>query len=247
MNLNGNTILITGGSAGIGLALAKKFQSLGNEVLIVGRDAQKLAQAQKDCPQLITYPCDLSHKSETQELIGELTQKHPELNILINNAGLQYRYSFLEESEILAKTEYEMQVNFMAPIQLTVGLLPLLTKQSEAAIINVSSGLALTPKEDAPIYCASKAALRSFTQGLRYQLKNTSIKVFEILPPRVDTAMQEGQKDRGMPAEKLVEEFIPNFRKNKLETYVGIVKYFSLILRFAPSLAKRILNKRSRN
>lgn len=245
MKLEGNIVLITGGSAGIGLALAQKFSELGNQVIIVGRDQKKLAAAQEMHPQLITYVCDLSDTQQITSLLEFIQAYHPNLNILVNNAGLQFRYSFLEEEKILDKAQYEIQVNLLAPIQLTADLLPILNTQPEAAIINISSGLALTPKKAAPIYCATKAALHSFTEALRYQLEGSKVKVFEILPPRVDTAMQEGQADRGMPADKLVEEFIRNFRKDKLETYVGIVKYFALILRFFPSLAKRILNKRS--
>ncbi len=245
MRLHQNKILITGGSAGIGLAMAKKFLSLQNQVLIIGRDEQKLQQAQAAFPQLIPYVCDVSDENQVESLVKLIQIKHPDLNVLVNNAGIQFRYTFLEDAKALSKVEQEMQINLLAPIRLIVRLLPILVKQPEAAIVNVSSGLALAPKGNAPIYCSSKAGLHSFSKGLRYQLENTPIKVFELLPPMVDTAMTLGRGKKKMSPEQLVEGFIRDFRKDRYETYAGPVKLLRAMLRLAPNFAYNVIKKRN--
>jgi len=241
MRLNQNKILITGGNKGIGLALAKKFLVLDNQVIITGRNEKDLALVKKDDPNILTFRCDLTKQEEFDNLILYIESKHPDLNILINNAGIQYNYHFAEEKQLLSKIKYETSVNFLAPVKLVALLLPILNENENAAIVNISSGLAIAPKMDAPIYCANKAALHTFSKSLRHQLTKT--KVFEIMPPLVDTDMTKGRGKGKISPEQLADEFINKFKQDTYEIAIGKVKLLRLIYRISPKLADKIINK----
>lgn len=241
MKLTANTILITGGSSGIGLALAKTFYQLGNKVIIAARNIEKLNDVKTQFPEIDIFQCDLTKQTAIDELIIFIEQHHPNLNILFNNAAIQYNYDFLHEQNIINKVDYEVSANLTSTIKLCGLLLPTLLKNKNAAIINVSSGLAISPKESAPVYCATKAAIHNFTKALRYQMEATDLKVFEILPPIVETPMTEGRGKSKISAEQLVNEFIKDFKKNKEESYIGKSKLLKLISRIFPNLADRIL------
>lgn len=187
MNTKGNTIFITGGSAGIGLSLAGRFLREGNKVIICGRNEQKLKDAKERFPEIETEVCDISQERERITLVARLLDKYPGINVLINNAGVQQRFHFLKSSRPWNYYQQEMVTNLEAPIHLITLLLPHLQKQPYAAIVNVSSGLAFAPMAAAPVYCATKAALHSFTVSLRYQLAESNIEVVEIVPPMVNT------------------------------------------------------------
>lgn len=167
MVLNDNTILITGGGSGIGLALAKALVLRGNTVIVCGRNAQKLEAAQRESPAIVAFPCDIASDRDQQHLVESITQKYPNLNMLINNAGIQYRYDFSDTKEHANFIEEEVSINFLAHVKLTDRFLPFLLRQPGAAIVNVTSALAVVPKQSAPVYCAAKAAMHSFTKGLR--------------------------------------------------------------------------------
>jgi short-subunit dehydrogenase involved in D-alanine esterification of teichoic acids len=167
--------------------------------------------------------------------------QHPDLNVLINNAAIQYNYNFLEEGDIADRVEYEIHLNLTVPVKLCALLLPVLRLQPEAAVVNVSSGLALVPKKSAPVYCGTKAGLHLFTKALRYQLEGSPVKVFEIIPPVVDTPMTAGRGRGKISPEQLVEEFMRAFAKNQFEVNIGKVKLLRLINRLLPSLADRIM------
>jgi uncharacterized oxidoreductase len=187
MQMDGNTILVTGGGGGIGLALAKRLAARGNHVIICGRNISKLEEAKRLIPGLVTLTCDVSSEKDRAELATRVTSDYPALNVLVNNAGIQNRPAPLLESQNWAETRTEIATNLDAPIHLTMLLLPQLSRQPRATILNVTSGLAHVTIPAMPIYCATKAALHSFTQSLRYQLKATAIGVVEIVPPSVNT------------------------------------------------------------
>ena len=168
-------------------------------------------------------------------------QKHRDANILINNAGVQYNYHFAEEPQILGKIEQEINVNFLAPLKLIALMLPLLKSNENSAIVNVSSGLGLVPKKQAPVYCGTKAGLHIFSKALRYQLRQT--KVFEIIPPLVDTQMTQGRGKGKISPDQLVEEFITAFKKDRYEVSIGKVKLLKFLNRWAPSLAESIMKR----
>lgn len=243
MNQTGNTVLVTGGASGIGLALAEQFARFGNKVIVVGRSEQKLAEAKARNSDFTTIRCDLGKEEELNTLVRQLNDEHSELNVLINNAGIQYNYSFLEKesTQIPDKVADEISINMVVPIQLTAKLLPLLLRQNHAAIVNVSSGLGLVPKQSAPVYCATKAGIHLFTKALRYQLESTCIKVFEILPPIVDTEMTKGRGRGKITAEALAEEFWKSYRLDHLEVAIGKVKFLKLLNRVSPNWAEALL------
>ena len=189
MNLSGNTILVTGGSAGIGLALAKRFIERGNDVIICGRREDKLSEVKANLPGIITHACDVGEARSRGDLVKWIVKEFPELNVLVNNAGIQRRID-LKAGEPWEKTRSEIEINLDAPIHLTQLLYQQLSKRKSAAICNVTSGLSFIPLANVPVYCATKAALHSFTLSLRWQLKETHVRVVEIIPPAVDTDLQ---------------------------------------------------------
>ncbi|WP_419878161.1 SDR family oxidoreductase [Brevibacillus centrosporus] len=189
MKLSGNTILITGGSTGIGLAFAERFLRYGNKVIVTGRRELVLQQAKEKFPNLITHVSDLNDESGRVALFDWITSNYPEVNVLVNNAGIQQRFHLLK-ADARDNWRYfnsEITTNIEAPIHLSMLFAPYFATKEEAAIINVTSGLAFTPAAIAPIYSATKAALHSFTMSLRHQLSNTSVKVIEVAPPAVNT------------------------------------------------------------
>jgi uncharacterized oxidoreductase len=230
MKLSGNTVLITGGGTGIGLALARSFLEAGSEVVACGRRQSKLAEAKEKLPELHTIACDVSLDEGRKYLLERVTSSYKGINILINNAGVQRMVDFTRGPGSLMAGESEIDVNLKAPIFLSASLVPLLSKHKEAAIVNVSSGLAFAPLAFMPIYCATKAAVHSFTVSLRYQLKGTSIKVFELIPPRVDTDLGYGERgDRGrtadaIPAGQVAAETMAAMGKDIYEIAVGAAK-----------------------
>lgn len=241
MKLSGHTVLITGGASGIGLALAERFIQNDNQVIIVGRNENKLNQLKSQYSNITTYTCDLGEGEQLNLLVKQLYDNHPELNVIINNAGVQYNYSFNDSANPSDQVLEEIAINLTSPVLLISKLLPLLVRQKQAAIVNVSSGLGLVPKKSAPVYCATKAGLHIFTKALRYQLENTNIKVFEIIPPLVDTEMTKGRGRNKISPDELAAQFLTYFRKNRLEVPIGKIKWLTLIHRWVPSLAESML------
>jgi uncharacterized oxidoreductase len=200
MKITGNTILITGGGSGIGLALAEAFVGAGNEVIICGRRESKLQEAQEAMPDIHVKRCDLSVAEERAALFEWTSSYFPQVNVLVNNAGIQRTIDFTKGTEQLFAGENEVETNLVAPIQLSAYFIPVLLEKEESAIVNVSSGLGFVPIAAMPVYCATKAAVHSFSASIRHQLRNTPIKVFEVIPPTVDTELnQEGRAARGQP------------------------------------------------
>ncbi|MEK3686487.1 SDR family oxidoreductase [Paenibacillus sp. FSL R10-2736] len=189
MKLTGNTILITGGGSGIGLAFAERFISGGNTVIITGRREQVLQDAKDKFPGLITRVSDLNIESERIALFDWVTANYPEVNVLVNNAGTQQRFNVLKADarNNWAYFNQEITTNLEAPLHLAMLFAPLFAAREAAAILNVTSGLAFTPFAIGPIYSATKAALHSFTMSLRLQLSDTSVEVIEVAPPAVNT------------------------------------------------------------
>ncbi len=189
MELRDNTVVITGGGTGIGYALAQRFVQAGSRVIICGRRAGILREAQEQCPQLETYQVNLEDQTERLRMFRELTDSHPDISVLINNAGIQIHPPRLYKEQVWQRHEQEIAINLEAPIHLSMLFTPHLVSKERAAIINVTSGLAFVPLAFVPTYCATKAGLHSFTQSLRCQLKDTSVEVFEVAPPAVDTEL----------------------------------------------------------
>lgn len=197
MQITGNTVLITGGSSGIGMALAERFLAAGNEVLICGRRETALNDMREKHPLLHTFVADTGTAAGRQALFAETVARFPKLNVLINNAGIQRKVA-LASDEPWSETAQEIAINFEGPIHLSMLFIPHLQQQARSLIANVSSGLAFAPMATMPLYCATKAALHSFTLSLRHQLRKTTIEVVEIIPPAVRTNLG-GSHDFGAP------------------------------------------------
>jgi uncharacterized oxidoreductase len=224
MQLSDNTILITGGASGIGLALAARFLTAGSTVIAVGRREDKLREAQQQNPGLVVRTVDLGHEQERRMLADWLVREHPHLNVLVNNAGIQRRFSLAAE-EAWSPLHEEIAVNLEAPIHLSGLLLPHLLAQPRAAILNVTSGLAFSPMSRMPVYCATKAALRSFTLSLRHQLAATPVEVIEVIPPAVNTDLGGvGLHDFGVPVADLVDHVMARLAAGDREIAYGMAE-----------------------
>ncbi len=226
MKTTGNTILITGGTSGIGRGFAEEFFQRNNTVIVCGRREERLQEIQQQFPGIITTMCDVSIVEEREALFQWAVETFPELNILINNAGIQLPCDMTREVDI-DKVTQEIEINLTAPIHLASLFAEQFAGRDEAAVINISSGLAFVPIAFMPVYCATKAALHSITMSLRHQLKDTSVKVFEIIPPSVDTELghqrraDKSQSHGGMPAREFIDEAMDAIEQNEFEIAVG--------------------------
>jgi uncharacterized oxidoreductase len=209
MKTTDNTILITGGGSGIGRGLAEAFHRLGNQVIIAGRGQKALDETTSANPGMKSLALDVSDPQSIKSFAAQRTKDYPSLNVLINMAGIMQPEDLLKEPADLSTAEKTITTNLLGPIRLTAALLPLLRKQSRATIMNVSSGLAFVPLAMTPTYCATKAAIHSYTQSLRYQLKSTSVEIIELIPPYVQTTLmgdQQAEDPRAMPLAEYIDE-----------------------------------------
>jgi uncharacterized oxidoreductase len=207
MNMNDNTILITGGGSGIGRALAEAFFALGNKVIIAGRRQSVLDEVTAANPGMVSRVLDIEDPKDIRVLAKDLVAKFPNLNVLINNAGIMRNENLLAAEVDLVDAEATITTNLLGPIRLTSALLPHLRTQSRAVIMNVSSGLAFMPRADSPTYCATKAAIHSYSMAMRYQLQHTSVQVIELIPPYVQTELT-GQRQANDPSALPLKDFI---------------------------------------
>ncbi|HED37530.1 MAG TPA: SDR family NAD(P)-dependent oxidoreductase [Ignavibacteria bacterium] len=241
MQTYNNVILLTGGTSGIGLEMVRQFYELDNRLIVTSSNLNNLDKLKIKFPKIKTIVCNLGDNLSVRNFINKCLVEHSDINIVINNAGIQNNYTWTEDKDGYNKIENEIQVNFTSPMQIIYGLLPLLTAKQNSGIINVSSGLAFAPKKSAPIYCATKSAIHNGTKALRYQLESSSVKVFEIIPPLVDTAMTEGRGKGKITPKQLVDEFLRNFKKDKFESNIGKTKLLRFIQRISPKIADNIL------
>jgi uncharacterized oxidoreductase len=243
MKLENNTILITGGSSGIGLQLSKVLIQRGNKIIICGRSNERLSNAKSIEPKLITYQCDLSNRKQCSDFSKNISENHPDLNILINNAAIVNRTNFLSTDKIIEMAENEFETNFMAPVRLIHFLSPILMKNNNPAIINITTGLIYTPRADYPFYNATKAALHSFTQVLRKQTENSNINIVEVMFPAVKTPWHKGKPPKiAISTEKAVDEMIIGLEKSKKEIRVAGARLLYKVSRIAPAFAFKKVN-----
>lgn len=243
MKISNNTVLITGGSSGIGLELSRLLIQKGNKVIICGSTNEKLVAAKSLMPELITYQCDLSDNSECVDFAAKISENHPDLNILINNAAVVHKTSFVDDVQIMRKLMKELQTNFVAPIGLINQLIPVLEKNKNAEIVNVTTGLIYAPRSIYPFYGATKAALHSFTQVLRLQMAGRKIKITEVMFPAVDTPWHKGNPPKiAITAKEAVEAMIKGLETGKDEIRVKGAKVVYMLSRIAPGFALRKIN-----
>ncbi len=208
MEMTGNTILITGGGSGIGRGLAEAFHATGNQVIVAGRRAQALAEVVRANPGIASAELDIADPPSIAACVAQVVRDHPGLNVLVNNAGIMRIEDVLADGAGLPDCEATIATNLLGPIRLTAALLPHLRRQPRAAVVNVSSGLAFVPRADTPTYSATKAALHSYTQSLRHQLRATAVQVIELAPPLVATGLSPGQESnpRALPLDAFIAE-----------------------------------------
>jgi uncharacterized oxidoreductase len=250
MKLRSNTILITGGAGGIGYELTKQLAALGNTILITGRDQAKMDRAKAAFPHIHTFRSDVSDPEAIATLYKDVTRPFPELNILINNAGIMRKINVHDKAGSLEDITREIEINLSGPIRMVKQFLPHLKTKSEAAIMNVSSSLAFVPLPISPVYCATKAGLHSFTESLRVQLKNTKVKVFDLAPPAIQTDLlgdfdvEDMKGASTMKVEDMVQVAVQGMQANRFEIRPGQANLLKMMSRLAPGF---ILKQMSRS
>jgi uncharacterized oxidoreductase len=243
MNITNKTVLITGGGSGIGLEIAKSLIAKGNKVIITGRTEAKLKQAAQGVENLSIFAGDINKAEDITKLVTYLTQNGG-LDVLINNAGQASAYNISADANAFDKAEAEIQTNYLAVIRLTEKLLPLLSQSAQAAIVNVTSIVVYAPNAYISTYSASKAALHSYTQSLRFTLaKTTGIKVFELFPPLVDTDFSKDiGGENGIKPSAVADQFIAGVENNDEEIHVGATADIYKLFLSSPQEAFKALN-----
>jgi uncharacterized oxidoreductase len=250
MEVSGNTVLITGGTSGIGLEFAAQLLRLGNAVIVTGRDQARLDLTREKLPAVHTFRSDVSDPDEIEALFDAVIGEFPRLNFLINNAGVMCRVDLRDPRTGLHGITTEIDTNLSGTVRMVKQFLPHLRRQESAAIMNVSSGLAFVPLPISPVYCATKAALHSFTQSLRVQLRGTNVTVFELAPPITETALFNtdfgANPIRGakpMAVQELVNRAIEGIAKDRVEIRPGLSNVLWLMSRIAPGFMLERLSK----
>jgi uncharacterized oxidoreductase len=249
MKLTGRTILITGGSAGIGLAFALKFLELDNTVIVTGRRQAALDEVKAKHPKLHTIQGDVAEPAQIADLATHVKAEFPKLDVLMNNAGIMLHKNLKVPAADLDGLMAEVNINVGGVIRMTSAFIDILAA-NKGTVINVSSALAFVPLPSAPIYCATKAAIHSYTQSLRFQLEETGIEVIELMPPAVKTAMTaelpEGDGVTLITTDELIKQSFAGFKAGKLEIRPGQSNQLAWMRRLAPNFINKQLWKASR-
>ena len=241
MKLRNNTILITGGTSGIGLAIGRALIKQENTVILLGRNTTALAEAESEG--FKTILCDLCNQEDIENTALFVQNNFSQINMLFNNACVQYNYLFSEGIIPLHKITQEINTNLSGQILLTQLLIPLLNNQQQSFIINTTSALGAFPKGDGLVYSASKAAMRNFTIGLRYHLKESTIRVLELIPPVTDTGMTKKRKGKKITTTTFINHILPQIEKEKTTITVSKIRLFLWIAFLFPTLANKLLSK----
>ena len=242
MQIINRTILITGGTSGIGKALVEHLAPTNERILVVAKNPQRLEALREEYNNVDTYVCDLAAQDSVKTVFDTVLKFHPELSVVINNAAVQFEPMLHEADFNFDGIAEEIAVNLRAPVwtcALTVK--HLLQCGQDAAFVNITSGLAHSPKKTSAVYCATKAGLSSFTASLRYQLEHTNVRVHSAVLPLVDTPMTRGRGRSKLAAVTVAQELVQGLERNQEDIYVGKAKWLPILSRISPRLMKRIL------
>jgi uncharacterized oxidoreductase len=244
MKTSNNTILVTGGSAGIGFEIARQLSNLDNQVIITGRNKERLEKAAAQLPNTTAIVADVSDPKDVDRLVKTLYRDFPNLNIVINNAGKAYAYSLVEEGiNAFEKAGEEILTNYLSIIRLNEKLLPLLQQRLQAAIVNVSSIVSIAPNHTISTYSDSKAALHSYSLSLRHALRQTNVRVFELQPPLVNTEFSAGiGGEKGIPAAQVADDLLKALATDNFEIRVGDTEGIYQLYLSSPAAAFQALN-----
>jgi uncharacterized oxidoreductase len=248
MKLRQLTILITGGTSGIGFELARQLLERGNTVIVTGRDAQRIADARRRLPGLHGIVSDVADAAAIEALHREVAASFAALDVLVNNAGIM-RNLDLTRPHAPGDITREIDVDLRGPIQMVQQFLPLLREREQSAIVNVTSGLAFVPLSIAPIYSAAKAALHAYTRALRVQLAGSGVRVFELAPPPVETRLMRAEFEaelkgsKGMAVEALARAAIAGIERGRDEIRPGLANVLNAMSRLAPQFMFRQMTR----
>jgi short-subunit dehydrogenase involved in D-alanine esterification of teichoic acids len=243
MRLENHVVFITGGASGIGLALARRLLERRNTVVVCGRDAAKLAEAQRNNPGLRTIEADVTDRAQSKAAIDSVVKQFGRLTMLVNNAGIMMSWNVLDQNDAqhLEAVDREVAINYLAPIKMTMLALPILLEQESAAVVNIASGLAYAPIAKYPVYCGTKAALHSFSKSLRHQLARTKVKVFDVLPPTTSTDLNADMKAAKTSADAVAAKALSGMERDRYEIPIGQAKTLRIMERIAPKMIEHRL------
>lgn len=249
MELKNSTVLITGGTSGIGLELVKQLTAQGARVIVTGRNAAALEAVRKQFPDVYTYQSDVSNPRDIEQLYADVTQRFPALNIIMNNAGLMRLIDLQDRGHDLEDIVREINTNLSGTIQMVHQFLPHLMKQKQAAVVNFSSAIAFMAYSSAPVYSASKSGVHAYTKALRLQLGQTPVKVIEVIPPGVNTNLQndwvlQPNPRQMMDVDQMVNRVIKGILKGKTEIKPGLSAVVKIMSRIAPGFVERRIGHR---
>ena len=241
MQSTGHTVVVTGGASGIGLAIARGLLARQNQVIALGRSLEKLNSAKAQTPGLQTMACDITDESSIRAALERITSDFPQFSVLLNAAGTSRACRFADDPAAIDLARAEINTNLLGTVMMTRLALPYLLKQNEAAVVTISSGIALAPHLGEPTHSATKAALHAFCRCLRAQLKGSTVKIFEVMPPLTDTALTKTVKGKKIRPDDVAKAVLAGLERDTFEIRVGIVKALAVLARASPALAERIV------
>ncbi len=252
MDLKNSTVLITGGSSGIGLEMVKQLTEEGATIIITGRNVDALHKAQAQYPKVHIFQSDVSKPEDIQQLYEDITEQFPTLNMIVNNAGAMRLIDLRDSSLELENISREIDINLTGTVQMVHQFLPHLLQQAESAIVNVSSGIAFMPYSVAPVYSATKAGVRAYTQALRLQLQDTRVKVFEMIPPGVNTNLQsdwviQPKPSQMMDVDKMVNVVVKSLKNDTLEIKPFLINILKAMSHIAPGMLMKFAHREFKN
>ncbi len=242
MDVSNRHIVVTGGTSGIGRELVRQLHA-GNRLAIIARDPARLEDLRTEFPGVLTFQADLARPGEVEAAARRIIAKLGRIDILINNAAVQHTQRFTDPDFEPGAISREITINFTSLCSLTAWLLPAMQHSAPAAILNINSGLALAPKTDSAVYCATKSAVDGFSRSLRYQLADTNVRVLQAFLPLVDTAMTAGRGNGKLAPEFAARQIIRGLEKDIRDHDIGKVRILRALMRLSPALGRRIMQR----